>query len=198
MMFIFIFFFLHFKNSIHRIVCARAHACVCVGHTCAPHVQSSTDNWTGVGSVSYHTDPRNPASIVRLGGRRLSCVSRLPSLILFCGRRGNWFSLSLSFNFIRLFYIFTFQKLSPFLAPHSPSPHFWKDAPTPTPPLTCLFPGASSFHSINASSPTEAIQGSPLLHVCQGLWTRACTLLGFWLSLWGHWGLWVSWHCCFS
>lgn len=117
MMFIFIFFFLHFKNSIHRIVCARAHACVCVGHTCAPHVQSSTDNWTGVGSVSYHTDPRNPASIVRLGGRRLSCVSRLPSLILFCGRRGNWFSLSLSFNFIRLFYIFTFQKLPLYMVP---------------------------------------------------------------------------------
>jgi hypothetical protein len=46
-----------------------------------------------------------------------------------------------------------------------------------------------------SSSPTEARCGSPLLHMCQGPWTRECMLFGWWLSLREFPEVQVTWHC---
>jgi hypothetical protein len=70
---------------------------------------------------------------------------------------------------------------------------------TSTSPLpVSLFSGRHVSIGLRASSPTEAIQGSPLLHRCSGPWTSPCLLLDFWLSLGEHWRVQVSWHCCSS
>jgi len=41
------------------------------------------------------------------------------------------------------------------------------------------------------TSPNEASQGSPLLHMCRGPWTSLCMVFGWWLSLWELWGVWL-------
>ena len=55
------------------------------------------------------------------------------------------------------------------------------------PTLASPFLGASSFYRITGlgtSSPAEARQGSPLLHMCWGPQTSPCMSFGWWLSLW--------------
>jgi hypothetical protein len=105
------------------------------------------------------------------------------------------------FFFIKLFYLFTFQKLL----------HFNRPSSSPPPPLigyspTCpphhhkhpSFLGLQVFTGLSAYSLTETIQGSPLLHMCSGPRTSPWMLLGFWISPWELWGVPVSWHCCSS
>ena len=53
-------------------------------------------------------------------------------------------------------------------------------------------PAASSFYRIDISSHTEARQGSPLLHMCQGPLTSPCMNFGWWLSQWELPGVQVS------
>ena len=48
---------------------------------------------------------------------------------------------------------------------------------------------------LSASSPTEARQGSPMLHVYWGWWTSPCMLFEWWLSLWELPGFQVCWQC---
>ena len=51
---------------------------------------------------------------------------------------------------------------------------------------------------LGLSSPNEARQGSPLLHMYQGPWTSPCILFSWWLSLWQLIGVWVNWYSWFS
>ena len=48
---------------------------------------------------------------------------------------------------------------------------------------------------LGISSPTEAITGSPLLHICQWAWTSPCMPFGWWLDIWELPGFRVSWYC---
>jgi hypothetical protein len=113
------------------------------------------------------------------------------------------------FHFYQIFFLFTFQMLSPFLVSltprnchtYSPSPCFYDfstHSPTPTYPLSIplhcdiyrAFIGAEN------SPPIDSWQGHHLLHIHLEL----CILLGWWLSpseLWGWVGL-VGWYCCSS
>ena len=51
---------------------------------------------------------------------------------------------------------------------------------------------------LGTSSPTEARQSRPLLHMCPGIETSPCMLFGSWISLWELPGVQVSWYCCSS
>jgi hypothetical protein len=49
---------------------------------------------------------------------------------------------------------------------------------------------------LSASSPTEATQGSPLLHMFPGALNHSMYAPWFWALR--AWGVWVSWHWCSS
>jgi hypothetical protein len=82
-------------------------------------------------------------------------------------------------------------------------PHLWESSPPhahtspPHPQENPSFMGHQVSTGLNLSSPTEAIQGSPLLHMWPGPWTSLCMLYGFWISLSKFWGICVVWHLFF-
>lgn len=51
---------------------------------------------------------------------------------------------------------------------------------------------------IGTSFPTEARQGSPLLHMSYRPWISPCMFFGWWLSPWQLLGVHVYWCCWFS
>ena len=53
-------------------------------------------------------------------------------------------------------------------------------------------PGHQFSEGIGTSSPNEARQGNPLLHIYLGPWTSLCMLFGWLLSLWELSGVQVS------
>ena len=73
---------------------------------------------------------------------------------------------------------------------HEPPTHPPSSSSAPHPPLL----GHRVSIGLSTSSPTEARQGSPLLHMCWGPWTRICMHFGLWLSLWELLGVPVSWY----
>ena len=111
-------------------------------------------------------------------------------------------NLNLSFLLIILFiYI---PNVAPHLGPPSQSSSLHPPSPSPLRVSSCSpFPSpkhpSSLEHQVSmglgVSSPSEAKQGSPLLHMCQGPRTSLCMLFGCWLSLWELPGVQVSWYC---
>jgi hypothetical protein len=87
-------------------------------------------------------------------------------------------------------YLITFQILSPFLISLSPetnpippppaSMRVCPYPPTPSfPPLHSPILGHLAFREPRASSPTDAQQGKPLLHIWLEPWVPPCVLLGW-------------------
>jgi hypothetical protein len=99
-----------------------------------------------------------------------------------------------------IFYLFTFLLLSPFQisAPRNPLSHpfsscFYECVPPTHPPtpasLTLHSPtlGHLAFVVPRVSSPIDALQGHPLLHIWLESWVQICVLLGWWFRPWEHW-----------
>ena len=108
------------------------------------------------------------------------------------------------FFFYWTFSLFTFQMLSPSpvslplrnTLSHPPSPCFYEGVPPPTD--TILHPALHSptplhwsiyqaFIGPRTSPPIDAWQGHPLLH----MQLEPCVLLGWWLSHFELWGIWL-------
>jgi hypothetical protein len=68
--------------------------------------------------------------------------------------------------------------------------HFWEGS---------LLHSSSLEHQVSTglgtSSPNEARQGNPLLHIYLGPWTSLCMFFGWLLSLWEFPVIQFSWHC---
>jgi hypothetical protein len=102
------------------------------------------------------------------------------------------FFLSFSyFLFYWIFYLFTFQMLSPFpVSPWKPPIPFplplllWRCSPThPLPtPLESPTLGHWAFTGPRPSLPTDALQDHPLLRMRLEPWVPPCVLLGYWFS----------------
>lgn len=110
----------------------------------------------------------------------------------------------LYYYIIKLFYLFYIINIAND-TPH-PGPHSQSSSPLPASPLPLRRCSPTHQHTLSPyhiitsehppslghqvctglpeSFPTEARQGSPLLHMCQGPPTIPCPLFGWWLSLW--------------
>jgi hypothetical protein len=98
--------------------------------------------------------------------------------------------------FIIRYFLFTFQMLSPFLVSpqnlpiQSSLPYFYEGAPPLTPaclPSNSPIQGHQAFTGPRASSPTDAREGHPLLHLQPGPWVPPCVLFGWWFCPWELW-----------
>ena len=108
-----------------------------------------------------------------------------------------------TFSFFIIHY-FTYLHSKSYLPSWSPVPKFFTSHPhftltLSTTPTSPLYQHLSSLgHQLSTvlstSSPTEARQGSPLLH----MYSRPRINHGCWLSLWEVWGVPVSCSCSFS
>jgi hypothetical protein len=108
-----------------------------------------------------------------------------------------------SFFYFLLDTVFTFQMLSPFpsFAPlrnplsHPSSPCIYEGVPPPTHSLISASPPSITLHwsiywafiGTKTSSPIDAWQGHPLLH----MQLEPCVLLGWCLSPWDLWRVWL-------
>jgi len=105
--------------------------------------------------------------------------------------------------FYWIFYLFTFQMLSPFQFPlrkptiPSPHPYFYEVLPTSL-LISASLPwhfstlGHRAFPGPRASPPIVAWQGHPLLHKRLEPWVAPCVLFGWWFSPWELWGVWLG------
>jgi hypothetical protein len=84
--------------------------------------------------------------------------------------------------------------------PQTPFPEFITLSHLPYASERVLPPGHTPFleHQVSigldTSSPTEARQGSPVLHMCRGPWTSPWMLFGWWLRFWKLPGVCINWH----
>jgi hypothetical protein len=103
-----------------------------------------------------------------------------------------------------LYLHFKWYPLSWFPTPHQRPPIpslpllLWGCSPThPTtsasPPWHCPSPGHWAFKGPRTSSPTDAQQGHPLLHMWLVLCVPPCVLFGWWFSSWELWGRGSGW-----
>ena len=100
------------------------------------------------------------------------------------------------YYFYWIFYSFTFHMLSPFLIPPNfPSHHSPASLRlyTHLSAHSCILPSHSptSGHQASTgprtSSPIDARQGHPLLHIRLEPWVPLCVLLGWWFRPWELW-----------
>jgi hypothetical protein len=119
--------------------------------------------------------------------------------VISCSSTHNDLKLRFILSLFGIFYVFTFQLLSPFPVsplehpyPISPSPAFMRVLPLPpiptSPPWHSSILGNQAFTRPKASPPIDARQCHPPLHLQLEPWVPSFVLFGWLFRTWELWG----------